>query len=109
MFVLQVDPRWSWPVRVRVPVDGGRYEDQVFDATFVLVDERRVRELTDADPSGRTLLEVAVADWAGVVEADKRPVPYTTSALSAMIGIPFVRAALLEAYRDSITGAARKN
>jgi len=111
-FILAKEPRWTWPVKVRVPVDGGRHEEQVFEATFRLIDDANREALfadRDAVAGSRAFLEAAIVGWSGVTDEKGTPIPFAPSTLAQLVRIPFVLAALSEAYAEGIAGAARRN
>jgi hypothetical protein len=117
---------YRWPVDVRIPVDGGRHAIIRFKAIFRTLPQDRQEELQRQAEAGRgmlpahtgednfnvRLLREILVDWEDVVDGDPAgPVALTdpgtggfTEAGERTIQTPFVQAALINAYFDSILG-----
>jgi hypothetical protein len=72
MFIISQSETYTWPVKVEIPVAGGRFEVQTFDAEFKRISQSRFKEimdqineqdskLTDAD-----LAKEVTVGWKGV-------------------------------------------
>ncbi len=109
MFKLIQPETITWPVRVDVPVDGGRTRPATFDCEFRLGDQDWLDALVADTGDDMTFLQRVVAGWSGVQDADGEDLPYSESACAQMVGIPYVRAAMLRAFWDAVTGARAKN
>lgn len=106
MFKLLEEARWTWPVKVQVPVDGGAFEERQFRAHFRLIPPARRAEL-DAMPDGPDqLLREAVVQLLDIVDEAGAPLAHSPELLDALIGIPWVRLGLLKSYMASLTGHA---
>lgn len=105
MFKLAKKPTFSHQVKVRVPVDGG-FVDQEFTATFRVLPWDEVKAL-DHDPAAQVRLFWVGAD--GICDDDEKPLPWSDALRDQMIGMLFVRIAVLSAYVDAVTGARRGN
>ena len=114
MFVLTDDYTYLWPVKVAVPTSG-EHKTQEFEARFRLVSTERAKELFGdiaAVPSGERLdafLREALVGWTGVSGESGGELAFTEENRDRLIGIPYVCAALSEAYGESISGRAEKN
>ena len=113
MFVLQETRTYDWPVVVKMPVDGGKFESRRFTATFRLLTRDQADDLTQdpaRDQDTDFLMDVVVG-LKGVNDEDGNEIPFDADLLKKMIGIAYVRTAMIEAYFNSITGdaARRKN
>lgn len=110
MFVLKREHTYTWPVEVRVPQDGGTYATQKLEATFRLLDQSRTddvlerRQALDADFAREVWI-----GWDGVEDEAGKPIPFSAEAREQLLGIPYVRAALVRAYFESVLGAPAKN
>ena len=106
MFVLADTPTFRWPVRVRVPGDQ-QHDDAGFVARFRVLS---VTRLTDAGLPARELMREALIGWDGVIDEHGTPVPFGEAARDALLELPYVVAALAEAYAEALAGGAeRKN
>lgn len=106
MFKKQEEARWTWPVKVQVPVDGGAFQEQHFRAHFRLIPPARRAEL-DAMPDGTDqLLREAVLQVLDVTDEAGAALAHSPELLEALIGIPWVRLGLLRSYMSSLMGEA---
>jgi len=94
----------DWPVTVPVPQDGGEVVEVSFMARFRLLTPKRLEELSsnasDADALYRDMMPGLAAS-----EAE----PLTDDQFKEMFGRPYIRNAILSAYRDFTNGVAAKN
>ena len=111
MFTLKTEHTFSWPVRIKVPMDGGQFADATFDCTFRALEQGRLEALIQGQ-IGETdfLKEAVVGPWEGVQDAAGETLPFSEKARDQMIAIPYVRKAMIVAYREAMNGeAVRKN
>ena len=127
-FILDQSPSYSWPVKVQVPQDGGRFRSYTFEVEFARVSQERREEL------GRQLLvqkgrieagllegelltprQIAaelVVGWSGILDSEEKdaaPVPFSESTLAQLLNVGDVADAILAAWNESIPGAKAKN
>jgi hypothetical protein len=117
---------YRWPVDVRVPIDGGRHTTMRFKASFRVLPQDRQEELQrQAETRGGALplqsaedgfnvklLREVLVDWEDVLDGDPPAQvalidPETgrfTEPGERAIQTPFIQAALVTAYFDSILG-----
>lgn len=105
MFKIAADPSFAHKVKVRVPVDGG-FADQEFTARFRVVPWDDVKAL-DHDPAAQLRLIWIGAE--GIADDAGAPLPWSDALRDQLIGILFVRLAVLRTYVDAVTGAVRGN
>lgn len=109
MFVVVDNPVVAWPVKITHQVDGKDVEG-TFNVTFELLSDEENDRLTDEDSSMRTLVMRVVKSWdEQVVDADKKPIPFSAEALQKFISIGFRRMALVGAYQRAGLGVREKN
>lgn len=112
MFVLSKSAGYYWPVKFAIPVDGGKYEDQSFEAYFRRVPMSRVRDLLVAiqDEKMKDFEFVAeiMIGWRGVSN-EAGDIAFSETALKELLDIPGVSQAIVLAFSESINGAPRKN
>lgn len=116
----------SWPVEVTVPQDGGTVSTEHFSVRFRLLPHSKVAEILglDADPTAGdfsqtmarktldgpvSLLREVVVGVEGIADASGQPLDFSPEVRDQMIDMPFVRKALLTAYRRCADGASVKN
>jgi hypothetical protein len=109
MFKLTTDPRVHWPVRVRVPVDGGGHRVDTFTVEFRIIGRDRLNELHAQDTTREAMLREVVVGWSELVNDKGEPLPFLSSTLGLILDVPYVASALLEAYAEALSGGARKN
>ncbi len=112
MFKLDQSSFYSWPVKVEIPSDSGKFESATFDGHFKRVSQSRIeeiiklageKELNDVD-----LAKDVLIGWKGVQEGDEET-PYSESAKEKLLNIPSVAKAVVTSFFESLSGAKRKN
>jgi hypothetical protein len=112
MFKLDQSQTYAWPVTVQIPVDGGRYVAETFDAHFKRLPQAQLEALRKAALDGALtdlgFAHTVMGGWAGVTDGGA-DVPFSVAALEQLLQIPGTAAAIVEAFVASQTGAPRKN
>lgn len=106
-FTFVAEPRVWWPVSVRIPADGGKVDTQAFEARFKIVPATRFNALMQSGPA--ELLAEVVEGWRGVSDQDGTPIAFDPGTRAMLLDVPFVAAALSEAYAEAMLTGARKN
>lgn len=110
MFKISQSETYSWPVRVQIPTDEGKFHTHSFTAYFRRVPQSRFEELLANDARDRDIAAVVMAGWGDdVVDVDDNPVAFSDAALAQFLDFPGVAAAVVIAYAESLQGAKRKN
>lgn len=112
MFTLQKEPRWTWPVKVKVPDDKGGLTEQQFRATFRLIEAWEERGRTYDGTT--TLLTEAVVELHDLVDEAGKALPHSPELLVALLRNPWIRSGLINSYVAAMNGmpiseAARGN
>ena len=106
---------YSWPVKIEIPVDGGRYRDADFQAVFQMLGQDEIddiiRRIQDEDAQDEDLANRLLIGWTGVVGKDGEALAFSDENRSALLNVPYVRRAVLRAYLASMGGrkARQKN
>ena len=116
---------YLWPVTIKVPADGGLFEEFTFDARFRRIPQDRTEELMllavknaqrlqmgqepEANGTDRAVAEEILAGWAGVLTDEGEEVPFSASALQSLLMFPGAASAIVLAWYDSINGKKAKN
>ena len=124
-FVLKQSSSYKWPVSFKLPVDGGKFEKQTFDAEFKRLPQARINEIqTDVQTRIKAaerneLVDTSVTDisianeliigWEGVVDSDGDAVTFCETVKQQLLDIPTVASAIIVAYFDSLAGVKTKN
>jgi len=103
MFVLQQEPRWTWPVKIAMPAEGGFAEHRC-RAVFRLVAEPRRKQLAATDDGLRTIMAEAVVELLDIVDEAGAPVPHSPALLAAVLDNPWIRGGLVTAYGEALSG-----
>lgn len=114
MFKLAQKNTYTWPIKVQIPVDGGKFEPQTFDAEFKRLPQSEINDLLREIQDGVTdtrFVEGVLVGWHGVADADGNELPYSEAAKIMLLDIPYLRSAVVAAFFDSFSGGAarRKN
>jgi hypothetical protein len=112
MFKILKKTSFVWPVKVRLPTDGGRFEESTFDVTFRRLDKDEVeairQEVLVKEGDAAEAARKVVIGWAGV-EDDAGPIPFSDTAFSDLLSIHRVAPSIMAAFFESCYAAERKN
>lgn len=106
-FVLKKVASYKWPVTVEVPIDGGRFEKQTFDAIFKKMSRSAFNDLLDK--GDEALVDGILEGWDGIKDEEGKDIPFSQKAKKELLDDNYVMKALIQAYADSIVGAQAKN
>jgi hypothetical protein len=99
----------TWPVRISIPQDGGKVQNQDFDAKFEIISQA---EHDDVLKGGGDMLARV---WTGaqrlVGEDGKSPVEFSEEIKAELLDVSYFRTGLASAYYEAFYGrkAERKN
>lgn len=94
----------EWPVDVDVPVDGGKFETQRFTAWFELLEQDAFDAIYKDGGNDADLLRRVVRRISDVkLEGGGEPT------VEQLVGVTYIRVAMIRAYVECRTGARRKN
>lgn len=108
MFKLSTHHSYIWPVSVQTPVNGGKFAKATFDATFKVISQERIDAIVRGGNVDSELLSEVIQDWKGVQDDEDNELPFSEGARDRLLSVPYVRAALVDAYLDSLSGGARR-
>lgn len=120
MFVFRKENTFTTKVRIFDPTDGGRKVGKEIEVDFRVMSPEfvteqaslalRARQAGDYTDDAALLLEQTVAGWRGIKvdDRDGEDLLFSDENLRALISIPYVRSALVEAYFEGVNGKARK-
>lgn len=109
MFKIDQRPTFTRRVEIKVPAGGG-HEMQDMSVTFrVLPDEEIEAFDTRTTVGEREFLAVAVTNFEDIEDEDGKPLPYSDSLRDRLIGLAYVRVALINAYHAALMGVRVKN
>lgn len=92
-----------WPVKIPFPRDEGKPETLEIKVRF------RVAKVSDVKGPLRDLLTTHVLDWAGIGDAEGKPLPFSAEALANVLDYPFMSNAIENALAECSRGAPAKN
>lgn len=112
MFKLDQNNFYTWPVKVELPDDGGKFTVHTFDAQFKRITQLRIAEITKLAEEGNiTDIELAnevLVGWKGIMEGETE-IPFSEQAKEKLLALALVPKAIIVAFFDSLAGAKRKN
>jgi len=106
-FVLKKVASYKWPVTVEIPIDGGRFEKQTFDAVFKKMSRSAFNDLLDK--GDEALVDGILEGWDGIKDEDGKDLPFSQKNKKELLDDTYVMKAVIQAYADSIVGAQAKN
>lgn len=101
MFKITSDPKFTHPVTVCRPVDGGHVEE-TFKVTYRVVDVDQLGGTHDLEGQ-QIILKKIVCGFEEVVGEDDKPLPYSEELRDQLIAKPFIRAAMFQTYLAAVT------
>lgn len=121
-FVLSQTSTYTWPVKLTLPVSGGRREVHTFDAEFKRLPQRRINELIQqirAQERGRRDDEDLYQDtdaareilvgWGSVHDDAGKDIPFTDKACEELLDIPTVAGQIVKAWFNSLEAGKKGN
>ena len=122
-FKLQQSATYVWPVKIVLPIDGGKRETHTFDATFRRLPQSRINEIIKqarlqergrVEDDDQVLEDQGAAreimtGWSGVHDDDNVEIPFSEGAVSQLLEIPTVAGQIVKAWFGSLAEAKRKN
>jgi len=112
-FILKRDDRFSWPVSFDVPIDGGKFKRETFDAEFCRLSQSRLDEIKKQvrteEVSDLDIAREVLVGWSGIKDDDCEDVPFSESALEQLLDVPMLATAIVAKYFESLQGAKAKN
>lgn len=99
----------KWPVTVRVPVDGGKIEEQEFTGVFNILTQDEYQNALQTAADDAEFISKFMTNWEGLVDDSGKDTKFTIAKLRQACGFPFFRQAVIKAYNEAAQGAAAKN
>lgn len=107
-FVLAKEVKVSWPVVVKVPVDGGSFESREFTAVFKVLDQSELDTVNQGDViSG--LLDEAVVGLSGLKDETGADVLWSDEVRELFKGRQDIRSGIFRAYTEIVQGRREGN
>ncbi len=112
MFTLDQDDSYTWPIKVSLAANGGRFIEQTFDAIFKRNTQTKIKEMLNAEEaSDFSFAQDVLVGWKGINDKSGADIPFSEGARDKLLDVPAVANAIVQAYIDSSLnkGAKRKN
>lgn len=113
MFVVNQTDSYKWPVIVELPIDGGKFKKENFDAEFKRVPQSRIKEivkLVESDEMGdKELCKEVLVGWKGIQDNAGEELRFSETALDTILDIQGVAKCIVKAFFESISGVKIKN
>ncbi len=113
MFTLGSSENFEWPVRVSLPVSGGKHQEVSFKAAFKRLPQSRCKELLllgrTGEISDNDVVKEVLTGWSDVVDNDSRELPFNPANLDRLLEVPTAGACIVAAYFEAVGGGKRKN
>jgi hypothetical protein len=108
-FKIAKSPEFTHKVAVQVPIDGGHKEETLKCRFRALsADEMSQHDLMTAEGTEAYLRAICVS-FEDVVDEDGQPLEHSDQLKNTLLGIPFVRIALVRAYSAAMAKAKLGN
>lgn len=111
MFVLKKSESYSWPVSVKVPVSGGQFKKETFDAEFKRLSQSRIQEVIKnvEEMNNSDFCKEILLGWKGIQDDGGEEIPFSESARDTLLDVPAVAGSIVSAFFESLSGEKRKN
>jgi len=113
MFKLNQSKTFRWPVEVKLPADGGRFDAHEFDIDFNRLSQSRIVQILEliasGEAKGKDVTRELVAGWARVHDAEGKDIPFSSDALDRLLEVPGLGAAINDTFIQAIRGQKAKN
>jgi hypothetical protein len=106
-FVLKKTASYKWPIKVEIPVDGGKFETQTFDAVFKKMSRSAFNKTVDEGDDA--LIDAILQGWDGIKDEEGKDIPFTEKSKKEICDDHAIVKALISAYAESVVGAPAKN
>ncbi|MGF1727212.1 hypothetical protein [Photobacterium nomapromontoriensis] len=94
----------AWPVKITVPMDGGKVQTCDITLDFKLVGSDEFRQMSQQGDS--KLFNEVVTGWSGIAGEDGEPLPFTPDNLTAACQNQHFTAGALQGYMKAMSGVA---
>ena len=109
MLKISSNPTFQRTITAKVPVDGGYREDS-FKVTFKMLSTDEINKFDLASEAGtRQLLTAVIENLDDIAGENDKPLPYSDDLRDKVLGLPYLRTALVTEYFKSISGATEGN
>lgn len=111
--LVQADYFYFWPVKISVPVDGGKHEEKTIDLKFKRLPQSEYDKALDEIAKGNIKsIEFAkslIVGWKNVVDEENAEVPFSDESLNLFLEIPNAAIMVFKEYNRSINEIKIKN
>lgn len=109
MFKIDQTPTFTHRVEIKVPADGG-HELQDLQVTFRVLPDEEIEAFDMRTSRGeRDFLTAAIVNFDDVEDEKGKQLPYSHGLRDRLIGLAYVRVALVNAYYAALMGKRVKN
>lgn len=99
----------EWPVRIKVPTDGGKTEEHEFTGVFKLLPQTEYDENTKSKKSDAEFIGEILVGCKGLLDDDGEEIEFSPEVVAQLCEYPFTRIAIFKAYNEIVTGIEVKN
>lgn len=109
MFKIVKNPEFTHAVPVMVPVDGG-YDNQSLKVRYRVLPADEISRHDFASPEGtEAYLRAIVVRFEDVIDEDGNHVPHSEALTTQLLGVAYVRQAVMRAYTEAMSKARLGN
>jgi len=113
MFKIKQSKTFVWPVKITVPIDGGKYSNSTFDVEFDRISQSAVEQLASSiqneEQTAVQIVKSIIVGWPdGSVTDGTDSIPFSDSALDELLDVPGVASAIITSFLEAYNGQAAK-
>lgn len=116
MFKIVDVSSFKWPVKIKIPKDGGTFTSATFTAEFVALPQDEIDSALEDMRDGSldaNFADRVLCNWptGQVQDSQGNDLPYSDENKAALLRMSYVRNGVVEAFFDAVSGGAarRKN
>lgn len=108
MFIRKKVSEFKWPVKVKEPTDGGKFQESEFTAIFRRIGRKKFAEMSENDELA--LLKEILAGWEDIEDAENgKPLAFSAANLAELSDDQYWVRGLLRAYTETFDEARQGN
>ena len=110
-FVIKKKESFIWPVKIKSPADGGKYDEQTLNLEFKKLKSSEMENLLKGNIEGgdKGFCRMIVLGWKDVKDSEGKDVPFSSDGLEGLLEEYGCGKAIASAYFEALAGAVEKN
>lgn len=108
-FVIKKKDTFFWPVKIKSPVDGGKFEEQTLNLEFKKLKISELNKMVVKKGADIEFCKMFIVGWKDVRDESGNELPFTDGYLEELLDTVGVAKQIGEQLYDAMNGAIEKN